>query len=180
MDLARNLKSETVSRLYPTQPWLVQATQPVADAVKLMREKKVGCGARVRPMALSLPVLPRAIPAVSATAAVAVRLKWLGVPDLPRPRSTRAEAGAHLDAFPSAVSPAGAPRHLADAEAASSLGCCRTSDGRLAASPGKMTGWRTSRWTSLKRQRERAANDHVRTNLSYPNGRSRPGWRRSG
>src|SRR5450631_1364603 len=43
MDLARNLKSETVSRLYPTQPWLVQATQPVADAVKLMREKKVGC-----------------------------------------------------------------------------------------------------------------------------------------
>jgi CBS domain-containing protein len=43
MDLARNLKSETVARLYPSQPWLVQATQPVADAVKLMREKKVGC-----------------------------------------------------------------------------------------------------------------------------------------
>jgi CBS domain-containing protein len=43
MDLARNLKSETVSRLYPTQPWIVQATQTVADAVKLMREKKVGC-----------------------------------------------------------------------------------------------------------------------------------------
>jgi hypothetical protein len=60
----------------------------------------VGCGARVRPMALPLPVLPRAIPAVSATAAVAVRLKWLGVPDLPRPRSTRAEAGAHLDRLP--------------------------------------------------------------------------------
>jgi CBS domain-containing protein len=43
MDLARNLKSETVSRLYPTQPWIVQATQPVADAIKLMRDKKVGC-----------------------------------------------------------------------------------------------------------------------------------------
>jgi CBS domain-containing protein len=43
MDLARNLKSETVARLYPSQPWLVQASQPVADAVKLMREKKVGC-----------------------------------------------------------------------------------------------------------------------------------------
>lgn len=43
MDLARNLKCETVSRLYPSQPWLVQATQPVADAIKLMRDKKVGC-----------------------------------------------------------------------------------------------------------------------------------------
>ena len=43
MDLVRNLKSETVSRLYPTQPWLVQIGRPVADAVKLMREKKVGC-----------------------------------------------------------------------------------------------------------------------------------------
>ena len=43
MDLTRNLKSETVSRLYPSQAWLVQAAQPVADAVKLMREKKVGC-----------------------------------------------------------------------------------------------------------------------------------------
>ena len=43
MDLTRNLRSETVSRLYPSQPWLVQAGQPVADAVKLMREKRVGC-----------------------------------------------------------------------------------------------------------------------------------------
>ena len=43
MDLTRNLKSETVARLYPTQPWLVQATQSIADAVKLMCEKKVGC-----------------------------------------------------------------------------------------------------------------------------------------
>src|SRR3981081_1142666 len=43
MDLTRKLKSETVSRLFPSQPLLIQATQPVADAVKLMREKKVGC-----------------------------------------------------------------------------------------------------------------------------------------
>lgn len=43
MDLTRNLKGETVSRLYPSQPWMVQPIQPVADAVKLMREKKVGC-----------------------------------------------------------------------------------------------------------------------------------------
>ena len=43
MDLARNLKSETVSRLYPTQAYLVQPMQPIADAVKLMRDKKVGC-----------------------------------------------------------------------------------------------------------------------------------------
>ena len=43
MDLARDLKSETVSRLNPTQAWLVQVTQPVGDAVKLMRERKVGC-----------------------------------------------------------------------------------------------------------------------------------------
>lgn len=43
MDLTRNLKSETVSRLNPTQPLLIQATQPVADAVKMMRDRKVGC-----------------------------------------------------------------------------------------------------------------------------------------
>src|SRR5688572_28235082 len=43
MDLARNLKSETVSRLHPTQAWIVQRNQPVADAVRLMREKRVGC-----------------------------------------------------------------------------------------------------------------------------------------
>ena len=33
----------------------------------------VGCGARVRPMACLYPFCPRAIPAVSATAAVAVK-----------------------------------------------------------------------------------------------------------
>jgi CBS domain-containing protein len=43
MDLARNLKNETVSRLHPSQPWLVQTTQPLSDAIKLMRDKKVGC-----------------------------------------------------------------------------------------------------------------------------------------
>lgn len=43
MDLARNLKSETVSRLHPSQPSVVQPTQAVADAVKLMRDKRVGC-----------------------------------------------------------------------------------------------------------------------------------------
>ncbi|MBM3995990.1 MAG: CBS domain-containing protein [Planctomycetes bacterium] len=43
MNLARDLRAETVSRLHPTQPWIVQATQPVSDAVKLMREKRVGC-----------------------------------------------------------------------------------------------------------------------------------------
>jgi CBS domain-containing protein len=43
MDLARNLKSETVSRLNPTAAWCVQPTQTVADAVRLMRDKRVGC-----------------------------------------------------------------------------------------------------------------------------------------
>ncbi|MBI3823940.1 MAG: CBS domain-containing protein [Planctomycetes bacterium] len=43
MDLARNLKTETVARLHPSQPCTVLPTQPVADAVKLMREKRVGC-----------------------------------------------------------------------------------------------------------------------------------------
>jgi CBS domain-containing protein len=43
MDLARNLKHETVSRLNPTAPWQVQPGQTVADAVQMMREKRVGC-----------------------------------------------------------------------------------------------------------------------------------------
>ena len=43
MDLARNLKVESVSRLNPTPPWHVAPTQTVADAVKLMRDKRVGC-----------------------------------------------------------------------------------------------------------------------------------------
>lgn len=43
MDLARNLKIESVSRLNPTSPWHVGPQQSVADAVQLMREKSVGC-----------------------------------------------------------------------------------------------------------------------------------------
>ena len=42
MDLARNLKSETVSRLNPTQAYLIQVGQPVVDAIKLMRAGEPG------------------------------------------------------------------------------------------------------------------------------------------
>ena len=43
MDLARNLKTESVSRLHPTPPWQVAPDQTVAEAVQLMREKSIGC-----------------------------------------------------------------------------------------------------------------------------------------
>jgi len=43
MDLARNLKIDSVSRLNPTPPYRVEPGQTVAQAVALMREKKVGC-----------------------------------------------------------------------------------------------------------------------------------------
>jgi CBS domain-containing protein len=43
MDIARNLKIESVQRLQPTPPWQVAPTQTVAEAVALMREKSVGC-----------------------------------------------------------------------------------------------------------------------------------------
>ncbi len=43
MELARNLKIESVSRLNPTPPWQVAPYQSVDDAVQLMRDKKVGC-----------------------------------------------------------------------------------------------------------------------------------------
>ncbi len=43
MDLPRNLKIESVSRLQPTPPRQVQATQTVAEAVALMRQEEVGC-----------------------------------------------------------------------------------------------------------------------------------------
>ncbi len=43
MDLARNLKIDSVSRLQPTPPWYVAPTQPVADAVALMRREEIGC-----------------------------------------------------------------------------------------------------------------------------------------
>jgi CBS domain-containing protein len=43
MDLARNLKIDSVSRLHPTPPWQVAPGQSVADAVALMRREQVGC-----------------------------------------------------------------------------------------------------------------------------------------
>jgi CBS domain-containing protein len=43
MDIARNLKIESVHRLQPTPPWQVAPTQSVAEAAALMREKAVGC-----------------------------------------------------------------------------------------------------------------------------------------
>ncbi len=43
MDLAKNLKIDSVSRLSPTPPLGVEPGQAVADAVALMRENKVGC-----------------------------------------------------------------------------------------------------------------------------------------
>jgi CBS domain-containing protein len=43
MDLARNLKIDSVSRLNPTPPYRVEPGQTVAAAVALMREKNVGC-----------------------------------------------------------------------------------------------------------------------------------------
>jgi CBS domain-containing protein len=43
MELARNLKIDSVSRLFPTRPHQIEAARPVADAVTLMRREKVGC-----------------------------------------------------------------------------------------------------------------------------------------
>jgi signal-transduction protein with cAMP-binding, CBS, and nucleotidyltransferase domain len=43
MDLAKNLKIDSVSRLHPTPPRWVGPTQTVAEAVALMRREKVGC-----------------------------------------------------------------------------------------------------------------------------------------
>jgi CBS domain-containing protein len=43
MDLARNLKIESVSRLNPTPPLQVGPGQTVAEVVTLMRQEKVGC-----------------------------------------------------------------------------------------------------------------------------------------
>ena len=43
MELARNLKSESVCRLHPTPPWSVRPEQSVAEAVALMRQQRVGC-----------------------------------------------------------------------------------------------------------------------------------------
>ncbi len=43
MELARNLRVDSVSRLEPTPPHRVEATQMVQDAVYLMRTESVGC-----------------------------------------------------------------------------------------------------------------------------------------
>ena len=43
MDLARNLKIESVSRLHPSAPVLVTPEQSVAEAIELMRGKAMGC-----------------------------------------------------------------------------------------------------------------------------------------
>jgi CBS domain-containing protein len=42
-ELARNLRSESVSRLHPTPPWRVRPEQSVAETVALMRQHRVGC-----------------------------------------------------------------------------------------------------------------------------------------
>src|SRR5262245_25268551 len=43
MELARNLKIDSVSRLTPTPPHQIGSDRIVSDAVALMKEKKVGC-----------------------------------------------------------------------------------------------------------------------------------------
>jgi len=43
MNLAKNLKIDSVSRLYPTPPRQVVPSQTVAAAAALMRQERVGC-----------------------------------------------------------------------------------------------------------------------------------------
>lgn len=43
MELARNLKIDSVSRLVPTPPHQISPEHPVQDAIALMRQQKVGC-----------------------------------------------------------------------------------------------------------------------------------------
>jgi CBS domain-containing protein len=43
MELARNLKTDSVSRLQPTEARMVAPAQTVGDAVALMRQHRVGC-----------------------------------------------------------------------------------------------------------------------------------------
>src|SRR5262249_36109588 len=43
MDLARNLKIDSVSRLHPTRPLCVRPEQTIAEAVAVMRREAVGC-----------------------------------------------------------------------------------------------------------------------------------------
>ena len=43
MELARNLKIDSVSRLHPTPPLHIAPEQTAAEAARLMRERRVGC-----------------------------------------------------------------------------------------------------------------------------------------
>lgn len=43
MDLAKNLKIDSVSRLHPTPPRQVSSQQTIAEAIDLMRQERVGC-----------------------------------------------------------------------------------------------------------------------------------------
>jgi CBS domain-containing protein len=43
MDLAKNLKIDSVSRLHPAPPLRIEPARTVADAVALMRQEGVGC-----------------------------------------------------------------------------------------------------------------------------------------
>ena len=43
MDLAKTLKIDSVSRLHLSPPLHISPTQTVGDAVRLLREEKVGC-----------------------------------------------------------------------------------------------------------------------------------------
>jgi CBS domain-containing protein len=43
MDLAKNLKIDSVSRLHPTPPLQIEPAQTVGEAVALMRRERVGC-----------------------------------------------------------------------------------------------------------------------------------------
>jgi CBS domain-containing protein len=43
MDLARNLKVESVSRLHPSAPLQVERAKAVADALAAMRQHRTGC-----------------------------------------------------------------------------------------------------------------------------------------
>jgi len=43
MDLAKTLKIDSVSRLHLSPPLCISPTQTVGDAVRLLREEKVGC-----------------------------------------------------------------------------------------------------------------------------------------
>jgi CBS domain-containing protein len=43
MELTRNLMVESVGRLNPTSPQCVEAGEPVAEAVAVMRRERIGC-----------------------------------------------------------------------------------------------------------------------------------------